>query len=35
VRAEEDAAAADGFDVEAEPARRFDPRHMPARIAAE
>jgi multidrug efflux pump subunit AcrB len=35
VRAEEDAGAADGFDVEAEPARRFDPSRMPVRIAAE
>src|SRR5262249_60859045 len=35
VRAEEDAPAADGFDVEAEPARRFDPRHVPVGIAAE
>jgi len=35
VRAEEDAPAADGFDIDAEPARRFDPIRMPARIAAE
>jgi len=34
VHAEEDAGA-DGFDVEAEPARRFDPTRMPVRIAAE
>jgi multidrug efflux pump len=35
VRAEEDAGAVDGFDVEAEPVRPFDPSRMPARIAAE
>jgi multidrug efflux pump len=35
VRAEEDAGAADAFDVEAEPARPFDPRRVPVRIAAE
>jgi multidrug efflux pump len=35
VRAEEDVHAPDGFDVEAEPARPFDPRRMPMRIAAE
>src|SRR5262245_16692223 len=35
VRADESADAADGFDIEAEPARRFDPSRMPVRIAAE
>jgi multidrug efflux pump len=35
VRADERAPAPDAFDVEAEPARRFDPSRMPARIAAE
>jgi len=35
VRAEEHAGAAGGFDVEAEPARPFDPSRMPVRIAAE
>jgi multidrug efflux pump len=35
VRAEEDAGASDAFDVEAEPARPFDPRRVPVRIAAE
>jgi multidrug efflux pump subunit AcrB len=35
VRAEEGTPATDGFDVEAEPARPFDPRHVPVRIAAE
>src|SRR5690242_4153881 len=29
VRAEENASAADGFDIEAEPARPFDPRRVP------
>jgi hypothetical protein len=35
VHAEEDASAADGLDVEAEPVRPFDPARMPARLAAE
>jgi multidrug efflux pump len=35
VRADENAHAPDAFDVEAEPARRFDPSRMPVRIAAE
>jgi multidrug efflux pump len=35
VRTEEDASAADGFDIEVEPARPFDPSRMPVRIAAE
>jgi multidrug efflux pump len=35
VRAEETADAADGLDVEAEPARPFDPSRMPVRLAAE
>jgi multidrug efflux pump len=35
VRAEEDAGASDALDVEAEPARPFDPRRVPVRIAAE
>jgi multidrug efflux pump subunit AcrB len=35
VRAEEQAGAADGFEIEAEPARPFDPSRMPVRIAAE
>jgi multidrug efflux pump len=34
VHAEEDAGA-DGFEIEPEPARRFDPSRMPVRIAAE
>jgi len=35
VRAEEAAGAADGLDVEAEPAHPFDPRRVPVPIAAE
>jgi multidrug efflux pump subunit AcrB len=35
VRADELAPAPDPFDVEAEPARAFDPARMPVRIAAE
>jgi multidrug efflux pump len=35
VRADENAQAPDAFDVEAEPARPFDPSRMPVRIAAE
>jgi multidrug efflux pump len=35
VRAEEDAGAADSFDIEAEPAHPFDPRRVPVRLAAE
>jgi len=35
VRAEEDGRQPDGFDIEAEPAHRFDPSRMPARLAAE
>jgi multidrug efflux pump subunit AcrB len=35
VRAEEDAGATDGFDIEVEPARPFDPSRVPVRIAAE
>jgi multidrug efflux pump len=35
VRADENAHAPDAFDVEAEPAQRFDPSRMPVRIAAE
>jgi multidrug efflux pump subunit AcrB len=35
VRADEDSRQPDGFDMEAEPARRFDPSRMPARLAAE
>src|SRR5262249_7680787 len=35
VRAEEEGRQSDGFDIEAEPARPFDPGRMAARIAAE
>ena len=35
VRADEEAHAPDAFDIEAEPARRFDPSLVPVRIAAE
>jgi multidrug efflux pump len=35
VRADEPARATDAFDVEAEPARPFDPSRMPVRLAAE
>jgi len=35
VRAEEDARHVGAFDVEAEPARPFDPRRIPVRVAAE
>jgi hypothetical protein len=35
VRVEEDASAADAFEIELEPAHRFDPSRMPVRIAAE
>ncbi len=35
VRADEPARAADAFDIDAEPARPFDPARVPVRIAAE